>query len=240
MSVTIDGGVGEGLRIGLRRASGDYASGANERPVQQAVVAHLETGAVFYDVGANVGFFSMIAARCVGPTGTVVAFEPEPSNARCIEANMRRNRFDTVRVVTAAVGARSGEGELVVADHPGGATLGTRPAAPAGRVLRVRVVCLDDLVGDHALPPPTMVKIDVEGTELDVLAGASKVLADHEPTLVIEVDGASVAEVDRAQARLEQALRVAGYTWTALPPSYEGIAWEVRHLLAQPGRRRAG
>jgi len=77
----IASGPGKGLYFSAGPSNPEYESGDNEVPVQDALVAHTGDGAVVLDVGANVGFFSVIAAKLVGPTGKVVAFEPVPANA---------------------------------------------------------------------------------------------------------------------------------------------------------------
>ena len=71
---TIRDGVGKGLRFNPYRSSGAYLSGRNELPVQETLAAHLNRGDVFYDIGANVGFFSIIAARLVGADGSVYLY----------------------------------------------------------------------------------------------------------------------------------------------------------------------
>ena len=75
---TLSIGVGAGLRIDPSTSNPDYATGANELPVQQALAQYLSPGAVFYDVGANIGFLTIIGARLVEPHGRVYAFEPVP------------------------------------------------------------------------------------------------------------------------------------------------------------------
>lgn len=230
--VRIRRGPAAGLRMDLRRASAWYASGDNEIPVQEAIVANLSEGGVFLDVGANVGFFSLVAARVVGPSGTVVAFEPVPENASAAERNAALNSFARVRVVQAAVGAAPGRMTLHVTRHPGGAALASS-AAPPDRVnsIEVEVVSLDAAFESGRVPPPDLVKIDVEGAELDVLRGMSGLAARCGPSILCEFDGPSAADV---RPRLDAALELFadwGYSVRRLESSYSG-AWEVVHVLA--------
>ena len=74
-------GRGAGLKLVARGADPNFARGIYEQPMQEAVISNLSAGDVFFDVGANIGFFSLIAARRVGPEGHVYAFEPVPRNA---------------------------------------------------------------------------------------------------------------------------------------------------------------
>ena len=78
---------------------------------------------VFYDIGANVGFFTLVASRVVGPTGRLHAFEPRWAIVRALRSNLRRNRLENAHVWPFAVGDEAGEVILLCSDHPGGATI---------------------------------------------------------------------------------------------------------------------
>jgi hypothetical protein len=96
---------------------GSIAGGNLESAVQEAMVRHLPHGAVFYDIGANLGFFSLLAAHLTGlGEGRVYAFEAAPDNAEAIRVNARLNRIENVEVIAKAVAARSGRGRLQVVD----------------------------------------------------------------------------------------------------------------------------
>ena len=87
----IGAGPGRGLRFDVGGGNPDFAAGTYEPPVQQALADCLKPGDVVLDVGANVGFIAVIAAKLVGPAGRVVAFEPVPENARLVRRNARLN-----------------------------------------------------------------------------------------------------------------------------------------------------
>ena len=237
---TIRGGVGRGLRISLRHASADYVSGTNELPVQEALRDHLGAGDVFYDIGANVGFFSLVAARLVGSRGRVYAFEPVPFIADSVEANAARNRFGNVTVLVVAVGAETGTRELFMSSHPGGATLSAADAsADVVGTLQVPTVAIDELVAGGRARPPTVVKIDVEGAELDVIGGMARTMQTFGPVLLCELDDAAPEGLARKLRRFRETLEEHGYEVTVLERSYTGVDWQVAHLLAQPrGRKR--
>ena len=172
-----------------------------DNPVQALNVAQLESfrkaisrGAVVFDVGASVGLYSLVAARATGPTGTVVAFEPVPAAAQLLRSNLRRNHVERiVQVCNMAVGSGPGTLSLYVS----GASSENTAAAPdphvrAGRpftTIEVPMVSLDGEVRRCGLQPD-IVKIDVEGWELQVLqgmrgllGGTSKVLCEMHPAL---------------------------------------------------------
>ncbi len=234
-TVTVREGPARGLRISLRQASADYAAGDNERPVQDALARHLRPGDVFFDVGANVGFFTILAARLVGPTGRVVALEAVPRNARRVVANARRNGLGNVTVLALAAGAGTGTATLNLARHPGGAVLASAGVPPdASGTITVPVRSIDDLAASEDLPPPTVCKIDVEGAEEAVLDGMVHTLRTLRPVLVVEMDDGEAEVVARRASALADRLDAVGYDVEPLPGSYSGDGWHVAHTLALP------
>lgn len=232
--VTVQGGPAAGLVLDLSGASADYEAGTNELPVQQALATRLRRGDTFVDVGANVGFFSLLAARLVGPTGRVVAIEALGPAADVIEANAARNGL-SVEVLRLAVGdGRADTIGLWTTRHPGGAATeaGDRPPDVTGRV-DVPASSLDQLLVGGRLAPPTLVKIDVEGAELAVLAGARQLLREGRPTLLIELDGPTPEVVAAKRATLDERLAAVRYRTETLPEAYAGVGWCVQHLVAQ-------
>lgn len=172
-------------------------TGAHEPMVQEALRRTVPENGVVFDVGANIGFSALVAARLTGPGGTVVAFEPQPESVAAIRANAAANGFAHLQVVEAAAGASSGEAELIVVAD----SLWTRLATVGehdleAQRLTVRVMALDDA----ELPAPDVVKIDVEGAELDVLDGMQRLLAEHRPVLIVEMHGKNAEFVSRMRA----------------------------------------
>lgn len=228
-------GPGAGLKVGSRRASADYARGGNELPVQQALVDNLSPGGVCYDIGSNVGFFALLAAREVGPEGRVYAFEPVPDNVAELVANARRNRLHNVDAICAAVGEAQGELDLLLSAHPGGATCSSAdvPKDLTG-VLRTEVVTIDALVDTGRLLRPDVIKLDVEGYELQALRGMANTLARHRPVIVLEIDGADERVLRSKRDAVYGWLHDAGYDVDVLPASYSDTAWCVEHAVAAP------
>jgi FkbM family methyltransferase len=230
----ISTGVGIGLTFDAGPSNPRYGVGDNEIPVQEAIVAHLRPGDVLYDVGANVGFLTVIGARHVGPTGHVYAFEPVPDNADLVRRNAERNGLSNVTVVEKAVSDTSGRGELVLAEYSGGAALSTATRPPdATTTISVELVTIDDAVST-AMPPPALVKIDVEGAEIDVLRGMADTIRKHRPTIVCEIDDATQAAYDVKYRACVDFVLAAGYDVTPLEDSYPGGEWLVGHFVATP------
>jgi FkbM family methyltransferase len=232
---TVQSGVGEGLRIYADRAR-QYVAGTNEIPVQEAFASHIKPGHTFFDIGANVGFFTLVGARLVGPSGKVFAFEPVPQNAEAVRGNVGLNGFTNVTVIEKAVSRRSGAGELILSSHPGGATLITGDIAPPDMVgmASVTLVSIDDVVAKGEIPPPDVVKIDVEGAEVEVLEGMTETIRKYRPILIYEIDDADKQAFTQRFNRFEELVRTHGYEITRLRKGYPGIAIQVGHAVALP------
>lgn len=180
---------------------GSIAFGNLESGVQEAMVRHLPRGGVFYDIGANLGFFALLGAHLVGhETGHVYALEAAPDNAVAIRANARRNGVPNVTVIAKAVSAHSGRGRLQVVDDQSWSKLEDYGQHPfTEKVIEVELVTIDDMLRSHELRPPTVVKIDVEGAEIAVIEGMRETIAAHHPALICELHdthGEFVAAMD--------------------------------------------
>jgi FkbM family methyltransferase len=140
----------------------------------------LYPGGTFVDVGAHIGYFTLIAADIVGPKGRVIAFEPDPRNASILTANVNSaGKDDMVKIVRAAVGAKSGT-ILFQSGHD----YCSRIAAEGER--SETIVVVQRTLNEFDLPQGTVIKVDVEGAEVDVLQGATNHLEDKKTTWIIE------------------------------------------------------
>src|SRR5882724_12282316 len=152
----------------------------------------LKPGMIFVDVGANDGYYTLFAARKVGPGGRVVAAEPSSRERAHLQRNLGRNGLDNVSVVPAAIGAAVGLADLHLAHgvHAGHNTLGSFAHDDVVRASleRVPIEPLDAVIARLGLARVDFVKIDVEGAEARVIAGASTVLASMRPLLLLEVN----------------------------------------------------
>jgi len=232
-SVSIMSGIGAGLRFNPGFSNPDYAFGTNELPVQHALADNLKLGDVFYDIGANVGFFSVIGAKLVGEKGHVFAFEPVPENAVYIRTNTETNNFSNITLDQRAVSDHSGTGELLLAKYSGGATISKADTPPDMKgVVPIDLVSVDDLIAQRAIQPPSLVKIDVEGAEMSVLRGMVKTIQQFKPILIYEVDDGNEARFNQKQEECDEFVMDCGYTLTRLEDSYPGGGWIVSNTLA--------
>jgi FkbM family methyltransferase len=186
--VQIQRGPGEGIWLRLNPRTGhNYFEGGGEPEVQAVVQQYLRPGMTFYDIGANIGFFSLLAARLVGKDGRVVAFEADPEVAGRLRENVERNEFMQISVQEKAVCEKSGVVSFMRTDPL------TSPDRGLGHIvdhvgpgtIQVEGVSLDDFI--LAAGAPDFVKCDVEGAESEVFRGAQKLLAEKRPIILCEM-----------------------------------------------------
>lgn len=177
-----------GVSFGLRAMRGDQLAkrirqfGMYERHLSAFFRQKLKPGHVFFDVGANVGYHSMLAGRLVGPTGRVVAFEPHPAMRRLLARNLADNRLANIHIDPRGVGAAGGRAGIAFDLFDSGAT-SIAPGPSDGAT--VEVVTLDQACLDHGVKP-MLIKIDAEGMESDILMGGRRLFEDHGPSIVME------------------------------------------------------
>lgn len=164
--------------------------------------ASVPPGSIVFDIGAHVGYFTLLSSALVGRTGRVYAFEPLPRNLRYLREHLRLNGLTNVEVIAAAVSAAAGTASFDQGPPSARgsfariATLGPLrgPAGPAGEggPITVRTISLDEEVALGRLPLPNVMKIDVERGESLVLSGARTLLATANPTIVLSTHGPDV------------------------------------------------
>ena len=198
--VRVEKGLAQGLWLRLNPTlEADYWLGDHEPVVQAELRSRCRPGAVVYDVGANVGFFSLAIARLVGPGGHVIAFEPLPANLARLREHAARNALvERIELVEAAVWSSSSAGATFqmgsLRQTRGGlVSNGVAPVLADGETVRVPATSLDDFV-EQGHPPPDLIKIDVEGGECEVLKSGERLFARARPALIVEVHHAPAAE----------------------------------------------
>lgn len=206
---SIQQGVGRGLAFNPGESTAGTLLGTREIELQQAFALFVEPGMTVYDVGANVGFYSMIAARLAGPNGRVVAFDPLRKNMEMIEHNARLNRFDHVSIHGVALGNEDGTAAFFVSKNPSWGRLKTagRPEKTiAEEVVEIRSI---DSLTRNGLSTADLMKIDVEGAEVEVLEGAREMLKSSRPILFIDLHGTN-AKIARLLRELDYDARIVG------------------------------
>jgi FkbM family methyltransferase len=224
----IQRGAGKGLRFDASGCNPGYLTGTSEPLEQELLLRYCRPGEVIYDLGANAGFYAMIAARAVGHKGHVYAFEPMPALALRTRENAARNSFKNVHVTEAAVSAIDGEISFGVFGLLN--TNNSTRVDQAGNVITVTSIRLDTFCVDHH--PPDLLLIDIEGSEIEALEGGLQVISQHRPVIMVEVHWLGQAFIDF----FHRSLRPLGYamtTYEGAPPCPNPDRW---HALLIPNQ----
>jgi FkbM family methyltransferase len=228
--VQVERGITKGLWLRLQLPEEAFLwRGEHEPGVQTLLATYLRPGWVTYDVGSYVGFFALAMAQAVGFGGQVVAFEPDPESVVRLREHVARNHMERcIRVVKAAAWDKSADQILYrrgsQARSQGGVEAGElRPVLASGERIAVRSISLDEFVA-QGNPVPQLVKIDVEGGETAVLAGAEGLIMGCRPLIICEVHHAVAA------GWLQKWFAERGYCldWMIPPEEFP------RHLVATP------
>ncbi|MCX5658505.1 MAG: FkbM family methyltransferase [Planctomycetota bacterium] len=206
----------EGVKLALNRndpvMSGSIAMGCHEHADLAVFRSLLKPGMCVVDIGANIGLYSAVAAKAVGPSGVVVAIEPAPHNFALIGQMASLNGFAQVRPVQAALSDRPGELKLYInADNTGDNRI--YPGAERRETVSVRAARLDDLWAESGYPPVDVIKMDIQGAEALAVDGMAKVLAGRPRlAMLMEFWPWGISQSGRDPAALLRTLRAAGFS----------------------------
>lgn len=213
-----------GRAVGVNRWLSALVAGPGyETKFQKTLFASVRKGDCVWDVGANVGLYTAKFAELVGLEGKVFAFEPSPINQARLKAAIEKHV--NAILVPIALGDREAAARFQQGDDPLGATSRVLDGAPSETEdsLRVCVTRGDSLISAGTLPTPNIIKIDTEGSELDVLRGLEGVLKAPElRMLCIEVHFALLDERGEKDAprHVENLLSAAGFRCGWPDPSH--------------------
>jgi FkbM family methyltransferase len=159
--------------------------GSYELEMQKRVAQYVKPGDIFFDVGANVGFYSVLAARLTDP-GMVYAFEPLPKNLCYLRKHIELNRIQNIKIV-----------EMAISDEVGTGFFEVENTRAMGRLqesgnLRVRTSTLDALLSEGKVAPPDCIKMDIEGAEFHALLGARQCFTRYRPKLFLATHSSEV------------------------------------------------
>lgn len=192
-TVTLKGGPRSGTRLCLNmKNEKSFWIGTYEPGLQRILLHHLSPDQACYDVGAHIGYLSLIMSKCVGDRGKVYAFEPHPGSFERLAVHVRENNAVSVEPVRAAVSNRPGRRKIRMPEglDPREFRLNRQGGGSAvGKTIPVRCVTLDGWFRSHPMHPPALIKIDVEGAEGAVLQGAKQLLQRVRPIILCEIHG---------------------------------------------------
>jgi FkbM family methyltransferase len=167
---------------------------------------------VFWDVGANVGYFTLVAATALNHRGRIVAFEPGQNAYARLTENIALNPYQNIQTFPVAVSDREGEAVLHLTGDIADSSASLYPAtgSQAGQEV-CRTVALDHVLDSEGLRPPNLIKLDAEGAELAVLQGAQGLLAASPPLWLMEMEEKNLAAAGASKAAVAHFLSGYGY-----------------------------
>ncbi|MGL5889965.1 MAG: FkbM family methyltransferase [Bacteroidia bacterium] len=235
----------QGIRISLETGNELSAAiycGSFEWAEREWLNNALKPGNVFFDIGANIGLMSLLAAQKTGATGAVVAFEPVSGTFGKLQKNSALNpQLKNIQTVRAAVSDANGKQEIFITG-PGRDAWNSLVPAEGMQSEIIETFRLDDLMNDEKLelPRPDLIKIDVEGWEIHVLRGAEETLKTNKPVLLIEFTASNLEAAGASCAQLASELTRLGYSIHEYEPikrklnPVSDFGFEHKNLIALP------
>lgn len=165
----------------LHGGARSYSAGIFEKDLAKLFTGIVREGMTIVDLGANIGYYTLVGSRVVGPTGRVYAFEPDPRNCAYLVRNVSANGCANVVAVQKAVSTRTGQEAFVLQEPGAGGSLAATVPQNAPSIV-VHTVSLDDFFGQEGWPAIDLVKMDIEGGEKAALEGMRE-LSKRNPAL---------------------------------------------------------
>lgn len=237
----------EGIRISLETGNELSAAifcGSFEWAEREWLTNTLKPGDVFFDIGANIGLMSLLAAHKIGAKGVAVAFEPVSATYEKLQKNCSLNpQFSNIQTVRAAVSDANGKQEIFITG-PGRDAWNSLVPAEGMQCEIIETFRLDDLMSNEKfeLPHPDLLKIDVEGWEIHVLRGATETLKKYKPVLLIEFTASNLEAAGASCAELASELTKLGYSIHEYEPvkrklkPISDFSFEHKNLIALPAK----
>lgn len=208
-------------------------------PLVTAIVRKiLKPGMTFVDVGANWGYFTLLAAGLVGQHGRVLALEPDPRLVAVLKDNVTRSRLDQVTVLSLAAAEQPGVLNLAGYDEDEenfGLSRIVPSSSDSPKTFQVLAESLDNIFAEQSISEIDLLKMDIEGAEALAIAGLKSSLAEHKvKRLLLELHPAQVAELGGHHRMITSQLAAAGYKGWNLDHSPEAIRRAAYHSVGNP------
>jgi FkbM family methyltransferase len=184
-----------------------YLHGIWEEVVTRVLIEEIHQGMTVLDIGAHVGYYTLLMAKRVGKAGKVFAFEPQSEVRNYLEQNVQRNGYSQVAILPLALFSKEGVGLLEGRDNLN-ACLSPRSSPSTGSI---KMVVFDQFKKKIKIEKIDLVKMDVEGAEMDILLGMRDSLKKNHPELIIEVHQNGLVRFGHSEMELRQYISSFGY-----------------------------
>jgi len=211
-----------------------YWLGTHEPKVQQIILKVAKRGMAIYDIGAHIGYFTILFSHLCKRKGKVFAFEPNPDNFQRLVQNIALNKIENIFPIKIAVAEKNG---IVFFDktesNSQSRLVGEQKPGDGGEnIIKVETESLDGFVYKGKNPLPQIVKIDVEGAEGKVIKGMKRILREVRPLIICEIHNLEAAQ------EIWQVMGEGNYTFFDIEKGLSKINdfknYQGGHIMAQP------
>lgn len=190
---------------------------------------YVKEGMYVVDIGSNLGYYALLAATLVGPRGRVLAIEPEPNNCGLLTINAQTNHIQNIEIIQYAVGSRDGMGKFYITEA---SNTGSLVASVTGKIIssiRVKTRKLDSMLKEYNFPKVNLIRMDIEGGEIDAIKGMQDTFKKYKPAILAELhcDAVGTASI----VKLLRSLKNFGYNAEFLVDRDRDFVWiKNRHV----------
>lgn len=183
-----------------------------EIPETTTLLKMIPASGIFLDIGANIGYHTLCAAKVLRNGGQVIAFEPSPETFRHLQENIALNKFTNITAVQKGISDKTTTATFYFSGRENTGSSGLSPSGEfSGQSTAVELVNADDWLQQYKLAQIHAVKIDVEGHEMQVLQGLQQTLRQNRPVIMIEILASTLARFDHTPAEVYGFLNGIGY-----------------------------
>lgn len=203
LSKTVKGRVGTYDFYTTPRFHERYTNGSYEQATINQILRLLAPGDVFMDVGAHHGYMSLKASDKVGPSGRIIALEPDPDNFALLSKNVEENKIKNIMPLHAAVSDKKGKAGFKVSAASDNSSFHKHPNADVLKTVEVDVETIDSLCGFLGVKQIKLIKVDTEGHEIEVVKGAAKTIRSNPSLhLIVELNPKCLESAGHTSAEL--------------------------------------